>query len=74
MEATVLVAVLSLAGTLLGTLGGIYTSARLTNFRIAQLEKKVDELSGVTGRTTRMEEQLHSLFKRLEQLEHMVSS
>ena len=40
MEHDVLIALLSLAGTLTGTLGGILTSARLTNYRIEQLEKK----------------------------------
>lgn len=42
MEQDVLIALLSLAGTLTGTLGGILTSARLTNYRIEQLEKKVE--------------------------------
>ena len=36
MEQDVLIALLSLAGTLTGTLGGILTSARLTNYRIAR--------------------------------------
>ena len=42
MEHDVLIALLSLAGTLTGTLGGILTSARLTNYRIEQLVNKVD--------------------------------
>ena len=46
MEQDVLIALLSLAGTLTGTLGGILTSARLTNYRIEQLEKKVDRHNG----------------------------
>ena len=46
MEHDVLIALLSLAGTLTGTLGGILTSARLTNYRIEQLEKKVDRHNG----------------------------
>ena len=46
MEQDVLIALLSLAGTLPGTLGGILTSARLTNYRIEQLEKTVDRHNG----------------------------
>ena len=38
-----LVAILSLAGTFIGTFGGILTSAKLTNYRIEQLEKKVEK-------------------------------
>ena len=39
MNAEITVALLSAAGTLIGSLGGILASNRLTNYRIAQLEK-----------------------------------
>ena len=42
MSETILIAILSLAGTALGTFGGILTSAKLTNYRIGQLERKVE--------------------------------
>jgi len=42
MDTTVLVGLFSLFGSLAGTFGGIMTSSRLTNYRIEQLEKKVD--------------------------------
>ena len=45
MEHDVLIALLSLAGTLTGTLGGSLTSARLTNYRIEQLEDRVTAIS-----------------------------
>ena len=41
MEA-IIVACLSLIGTLAGTFGGILTSNKLTGYRIEQLEKKLD--------------------------------
>ena len=41
MSSESMVALLSLAGTLLGTFGGIITSSKLSNYRIEQLEKKV---------------------------------
>jgi hypothetical protein len=43
MSDIVLVGLLSLVGTLAGTFGGILVSNRLTNYRIEQLEKKVDK-------------------------------
>ena len=43
MTDTVIVSLLSLAGTLCGTLGGILASGKLTNYRIAQLEQKVEK-------------------------------
>ena len=44
MSAEVITAALSLVGTLAGTLGGIALSSNLTNYRIEQLEKKVEKL------------------------------
>ena len=40
---TIIVGALSLVGTIIGSLGGIVTSAKLTNYRIQQLEKKVEK-------------------------------
>ena len=42
MDNTVIVAIISFVGTLLGTAGGIIASGKLTEYRLAQLEKKVD--------------------------------
>ena len=58
MDHTVWVAVLSLVGTLVGTFGGILASNRLTNYRIEQLEKKVDKHNSVIERTYKIEEHL----------------
>ena len=58
MDSAVWIAVLSLAGTLIGTFGGILTGSRLTNYRIEQLEKKVDKHNSVIERTYKIEEHL----------------
>ena len=42
---TIIVAILSLVGTLAGTFGGIMTSNKLTGYRIEQLEKKLDNFA-----------------------------
>ena len=57
MSDTVIVSLISLMGTLGGTLGGILVSNRLTNFRIEELEKKVDQLGQVTLRVCELEKQ-----------------
>ncbi len=41
MDGTVLACVLSFLGTLIGSLGGILASAKLTNYRLEQLEKRL---------------------------------
>jgi ABC-type lipoprotein release transport system permease subunit len=46
MNSEIVVGSLSLVGTLLGSGLGVLASAKLTNYRIAQLEKKVDEHNG----------------------------
>ncbi len=55
MTDTILVALLSLAGTLIGTAGGILAANRLPNYRIEQLEKKVARHNSVIERTFRLE-------------------
>lgn len=50
MNDVVLVALISLIGTLGGTFGGIITSSKLTNYRIEQLEKKVEKHNNVVER------------------------
>lgn len=63
------VAFLSLIGTLGGTFGGILVSSKLTNFRIEQLEKKVEKHNSVVERTLLLEEKIKVVNHRLEDLE-----
>ena len=69
MEQDVLIALLSLAGTLTGTLGGILTSARLTNYRIEQLEKKVDRHNGFGERIPVLEDRVTAIWHIMDCLE-----
>jgi hypothetical protein len=55
MTPHIAIALLSFLGTCVGTLGGILTANRLTNYRIAQLEKKVEQHNTVVERTYRLE-------------------
>jgi hypothetical protein len=55
MNETVIVALLSLAGTMAGSLGGILTANRLTNYRIQQLEEKVEKHNKVIERVYNLE-------------------
>lgn len=63
MNETVVIALISFAGTLLGTFGGIVTSSKLTNYRIEQLEKKVESLGKLTIKIPVIEEQIKILKK-----------
>lgn len=50
MNDVVIVALISLVGTIIGSLGGCVASGKLTNYRIEQLEKKVEKHNKVVER------------------------
>lgn len=50
MSETIIVALLSLAGTLMGSLFGILAANKLVVYRIEQLEKKVEKHNNVLER------------------------
>ena len=58
MSDTIIVGLLSLGGTLAGTLAGIIATNRLTLFRLEQLEKKVDRHNQIVERTFVLEGQM----------------
>ena len=72
MLAQIIVAILSFAGTAIGTLGGIIASAKLTNYRIQQLEKKVEEHNNFARRLPVLEEKMTVANKRIGDLEQVV--
>ena len=71
MPSEITVAVLSFLGTLVGALAGVLTSAKLTNYRLAQLEKKVDKHNGFAERIPLIEERLKLQSARIDNIERM---
>ncbi len=65
----IIIALLSLAGTLVGSLAGVLAANRLTTYRIQQLEKKVEKHNTVIERTYRLEEMMKVANNRLNDLE-----
>ncbi len=55
MNSTVIVSLVSLTGTLIGTFGGIMAANRLTTYRLSQFEKKVEKHNSVMERTYKLE-------------------
>lgn len=72
MNTEIIIALLSLCGTLLGSLGGVVVSARLTNYRLAQLEEKVQKHNNFAEKIPVMQEQLKVANHRIEDLERNV--
>lgn len=55
MSETVIVGLLSLIGSLTGTIGGIIAANKLTTFRLERLEEKVNKHNSVIERTYKLE-------------------
>lgn len=69
MDSTVIVSLISLVGTLGGSLGGILVSSKLTAYRLEQLENKVAEHNNFARRMPVIEEQIEQIKHRLDKLE-----
>lgn len=59
----IILPIFSFLGTLVGTLGGILAGSKLTGYRLAQLEKKVEKHNSVVERTFMLE-------GRMQEAEH----
>ena len=65
MNSETLVGLLSLAGTLIGSLSGILVSNKLVNYRLARLEEKVNKHNSIVERTYKLE-------GRMTEVEHEI--
>jgi len=63
MSDAIVVALIGLAGSGLGAFGGVLASARLTQYRLKQLEEKVNKHNNLIERTFRLE-------GRMDEAEH----
>lgn len=72
MSAEVITAALSLVGTLVGTLGGIALSSNLTNYRIEQLEKKVEKHNNLITRTYKLEQEFAVMDEKVKVANHRI--
>lgn len=68
MTDTVIIALISLAGTLGGSLLGILAANKLTNYRISQLEEKVGKHNNLVERTYILEGQMQECIHDIKDL------
>lgn len=66
MDGAVLVAVLGCVGTIIGSGLGAVAAASKTNFRLEQLEKKVDKHNSLVERMVAVEERSKSNTHRID--------
>ena len=58
METEIIVALLGLLGTLAGSFLGVLAASKLTNYRLQQLEEKVNKHNNIIERTFVLEGQM----------------
>ena len=68
MSETIVIAIIGFLGTALGSVLGVIASARLTNYRLEQLEKKVNLHNNVIERVYELEKDEAILAQRVEDL------
>ena len=71
MEA-IIVALIGLAGSAAGSLGGVLVSSRLTQYRLEELEKKVQAHNSLIERTYRLEERTELQEEKIQVANHRI--
>lgn len=72
MTETIIVGILSLAGTLGGSLFGVLASSKLTTYRLEELEKKVDKHNNVIERVVILEQSTDTQWKRIDEIRETI--
>ena len=73
MQTEVVVALVGLAGSSLGSLAGVVASAKLTAYRLEQLEKNVDKHNTVIERTYKLEETQAVMEEQIKVANHRIA-
>ncbi len=73
MSSTIIVALISGGCSLLGTFAGAIVSSNKTQYRLEQLEKKVQTHNNLIARTYRLEEQSALLDEKIRVANHRIS-
>lgn len=72
MEPEIVVSLITLLGSALGTFGGIFVNSKLTAYRIEQLEKKQDKHNGLIERTYKLEETVALQEEKIKVANHRI--
>lgn len=74
MSEAIIVALLGFAGTLLGSLFGVLTAQKLTQYRLGQLEEKVSKHNNLIERTYKLEGRMDEAEHDIRDLKKLVHS
>ena len=74
MQPEIIVALLSMVGTLAGSIIGVLTANKLTTFRIERLEKKVEKHNNLVERMALVEASTKSAHHRLDEMREEIDN
>ena len=72
MSGEVVVALITLLGSAIGTIGGIFATNKMTAYRIEQLEKKVDKHNQVVERMYEAEKNISVISEEIKNANHRI--
>ena len=72
MTEAIIVAILGFAGTLVGSLLGVMAAQKLTQYRLSQLEEKVNRHNNLIERTYKLEGQVAECCHDIKELKQKV--
>ena len=72
MTTEIIVSLITLAGSALGTFAGIFINTKLSNYRIEQLEKKVDKHNNVVERVYILEKHEEVVEEKIKSANHRI--
>ncbi len=72
MDSAVISALIALGGSLIGTFAGILTSGKLTEYRIKELEKRVEKHNHLVERMYGLEDRVNLHEEKLKVINHRI--
>ena len=74
MSSEIIVALIGLGGSALGSVIGIFINTKLSNYRIEQLEKKVDKHNNLIERTFKIEQDIAVISEEIKVANHRIQN
>lgn len=72
MDPTIVAALLAFGGSLIGTFAGILTSSKLTEYRLKELEKKVEKHNNLVERMFILEDRVNLHEEKIRVANHRI--
>ena len=72
LDPTIINALISLGGSLIGTFAGIVATSKLTEYRIKELERKVEKHNSIVERTYRLEDKFELVDEKIKVANHRI--